>query len=76
MLRTIKKYLLTIVVTTIGIVGGYLYWRFIGCNSGSCPITANWYTSVIAGGLIGYLVGDSINDVLKKKKNKTKQIKS
>ncbi len=75
MLRIIKKYFLTITLTAIGIAGGYLYWRFIGCNSGSCPITSNWYTSIIAGGLIGYLVGDSIHDFLKKK-NKPKHIKN
>lgn len=37
----------------IGVSAGYAYWYFIGCNSGSCPITSNWYTSVLYGGVVG-----------------------
>lgn len=37
----------------IGVAAGYAYWHFIGCNSGSCPITSNWYTSVLYGGVVG-----------------------
>lgn len=37
----------------LGVAAGYAYWYFIGCNSGSCPITSNWYTSVIYGGIVG-----------------------
>lgn len=37
----------------IGVSAGYAYWYFIGCHSGSCPITGNWYTSVIYGGIVG-----------------------
>lgn len=50
-----------------GIVGGFLYWRIIGCNSGTCPITANWHTSSILGGIMGYLGGSSIQDIIRKK---------
>lgn len=65
-----KKYILSIAFSVVGVVAGFLYWRFIGCNSGTCPITSNWYTTVIAGGIIGYLIGDSIRDfILKKRKN-------
>ena len=38
--------------------GGYLYYYFVGCNSGTCPITSNPYISVIYGGVMGYLVFD------------------
>jgi hypothetical protein len=37
----------------LGGLGGYLYYFFIGCASGSCPITSNPYISIIYGGLIG-----------------------
>jgi hypothetical protein len=66
----LKKYGLTVIISVAGILGGYLYWRFVGCRSGTCAITANWYTSSIAGGVIGYLAGDSLNDFLKKRKNR------
>ncbi|WKZ69857.1 MAG: DUF6132 family protein [Melioribacteraceae bacterium] len=37
----------------IGSVLGYAYYYFIGCNTGSCPITSNPYTTTIYGALIG-----------------------
>jgi len=40
----------------IGSVSGYLYYYFIGCKSGSCPITSHSYSTVIVGGLMGYLI--------------------
>jgi hypothetical protein len=40
----------------IGGLGGYLYYYFIGCSSGSCPITSNPYLSIIIGGLLSFLL--------------------
>ena len=40
----------------IGGLGGYLYYYFIGCSSGSCPITSNPYLSIIIGGLFSFLL--------------------
>jgi len=42
----------------IGGLAGFLYFHFIGCNSGSCPITSNPYSSILVGGLMGYLIAD------------------
>jgi hypothetical protein len=39
-----------------GALGGYLLYRFIGCQSGACPITSNPYASVIYGIIVGLLV--------------------
>jgi hypothetical protein len=36
-----------------GGLGGFLYYYFVGCASGTCPITSNPYISIIWGGLIG-----------------------
>jgi hypothetical protein len=44
--------------TLLGFGGGYAYYYFIGCSSGSCPITSNPYISILWGGLMGYLLGD------------------
>ena len=41
----------------IGIIGGYLYWKYVGCISGTCPIQANWYSMVPYGLVFGILVG-------------------
>lgn len=40
----------------VGLLGGFVYWRFVGCNSGSCPITSSPFYSSIWGGLIGGLL--------------------
>jgi hypothetical protein len=39
-----------------GALLGFIYWRFVGCRTGSCLITASWHTSVLFGSLIGLLV--------------------
>jgi hypothetical protein len=41
--------------TVIGAGLGLAYWKFIGCTSGTCPLTSNWHTSTFFGGLIGFL---------------------
>ncbi|MDR4987903.1 MAG: hypothetical protein RG741_03575 [Bacteroidales bacterium] len=41
-----------------GILGGYAYYHFIGCQSGGCAITSNPYMSMLWGGIMGYLLPD------------------
>lgn len=43
----------------IGGVSGFLFYHFIGCNSGSCAITGNPYSSVITGSLLGFFITSS-----------------
>lgn len=52
--KMIKK-IKFIIPVTLGIIGGYLYYYFIGCQRG-CAITSNPYTSMIWGGIIGMLL--------------------
>jgi F0F1-type ATP synthase assembly protein I len=40
----------------IGGLAGFLYYQFVGCTKGSCPITSHPFNSVLVGGLMGYLV--------------------
>ena len=43
-----------------GSVAGFLYWYFIGCNTGSCPLTSNPYNTVILfGAMGGFMAWDS-----------------
>lgn len=52
----IKKHVLTLIGAGAGFIGGFLYWKFIGCSSGSCPITGNPFISTLWGGMIGGLL--------------------
>ena len=37
----------------IGAIGGFAYYYFIGCTSGSCPITSNPYLMTVYGMFFG-----------------------
>ena len=52
----------------VGGTGGFLYYYFIGCNSGTCPITRTPYGSILMGGLLGYLILSSIGTSSRKEK--------
>lgn len=66
------KYGLLLIIP--GIIVGYAYWKYVGCTSGTCPITSNWHTMVLFGGLIGYFIGDIIDDYFKKKNFKKDEL--
>ena len=53
-----KKIVILLTGIIIGLAGGFLYWKFVGCTSGSCAITSHWYSSVLFGGIFGYLIAD------------------
>jgi len=67
MTEFIKKYILKIIGVLAGSAGGFLYYYFVGCTSGTCPITSNPYISMVYGALLGYL----LMDMFKKKEHET-----
>ena len=40
----------------IGAVVGYAYHHFVGCRTGTCPITANWWASMAYGAALGAMI--------------------
>jgi Family of unknown function (DUF6132) len=56
MLVFIKKYRLTIIGIALGSIAGYLYWRNIGCSSGTCLITSKPVNATLYGALMGGLI--------------------
>jgi len=45
---------------------GYLVYKFIGCRSGSCPITSNPYISIAMGALFAVLfISEYIGKIVK-----------
>jgi len=69
-----KKFLLhkklQIIVAVLGALGGFVYWKFVGCESGSCAIKSVWYWSTLWGATVGYLLGDFLADIIKKREKK------
>ena len=47
---------LYIVGAAAGAVAGYLYWKFIGCTSGTCAITGKPVNSTIYFAVMGSLL--------------------
>ena len=66
------KHWLKIAGVAVGVLGGYLYDYFVGCVSGTCPITSNPYRMMIYGALIGYLLFDIFSKEGISKKNQEK----
>jgi Family of unknown function (DUF6132) len=66
MILFLKKHWLTISGITIGATAGYLYWRNIGCASGTCLITSKPVNASLYGALLGGLIFSMFNT------NKTK----
>lgn len=40
----------------VGAALGFAYHRLVGCRTGTCLITARWWTSTLYGALVGLLV--------------------
>ena len=47
---------LTIIGLFIGSVAGFLYYHYIGCASGTCPITSKPLNSTLYGAMMGGLL--------------------
>lgn len=63
------KHWLRITGVAVGVLGGYLYYYYVGCVSGTCPITSNPYRMMIYGALVGYLLFDIFSKDGSSKKN-------
>ncbi len=50
------KYRLEIAGLIIGAIAGWCYWYFVGCASGTCPITSKPLNSALYGSVVGVLV--------------------
>ena len=52
-----KKFIwLTLIGLTIGAIGGWMYYYFVGCHSGTCAITSNPVNSSVYGAVMGGLL--------------------
>ena len=44
-----------------GVLGYFVLHRIIGCSTGTCPITANPYISIVYGIIFGVLIAGNNN---------------
>jgi hypothetical protein len=51
-----KKNAITISGALLGSIAGFLYWKNVGCVSGTCYIQSNPYSMTLYGAFIGVIV--------------------
>lgn len=67
--KFVKENVLVIIGVIVGATGGYLYYHYVGCASGSCAITSKPINSTVYGAIMGGL----LLSLLKKEPIKTNQ---
>lgn len=60
MISIVKRNWAYLVGAAAGGVGGYFYWLYVGCSTGTCPITSSPIMSTIVGALMGSLLFSTI----------------
>ncbi|VDR35486.1 Uncharacterised protein [Alistipes sp. cv1] len=63
--RFLKREWPTLLGTAAGALGGWLYFIYVGCDSGSCPITSSPVMSAVWGAAVGGI----LFSMFRKKKN-------
>jgi hypothetical protein len=56
MKKWFKSYRLYVAGAATGAVAGYLYWKYIGCSSGTCAITSSARNSTLYFAAVGALI--------------------
>jgi hypothetical protein len=70
MINFFKNNILYIAGGLAGAVGGFLYWKFVGCSSGTCKITSSPINSSLYFGLMGSLAFGMFKTKSKENDNK------
>jgi hypothetical protein len=55
-----KTLIITIIGVCIGAIAGYLYYKYVGCITGTCVITSRPLNATLYGALIGGLLTSSL----------------
>lgn len=59
-MQIMKKWFLNNKLVTLGIIaggiGGFMYWKMVGCSTGTCLITSHWPNSTAYGAMMGGLL--------------------
>lgn len=55
-MKNLKKNKFIVLGAIVGAIGGYAYYHFIGCSSGTCAITSKPLNSSLYGAFMGGLL--------------------
>lgn len=55
-MNLVRKYKTELIGSSVGAIGGFLYYYFIGCANGTCMISSNPYVAVPYGALSGFFI--------------------
>jgi len=58
-MKFILKHKLALIGILVGAIGGYAYYHFVGCASGTCAITSKPLNSTMYGAVLGGLLFSS-----------------
>jgi hypothetical protein len=61
LISTIKSTWPEIIGLAVGAAGGFVYYKTVGCSTGTCPITSNPWMSILWGSITGYLLVSMFN---------------
>lgn len=51
--KLMRKWSIRILPVVLGALGGFIYYSYIGCVSGTCAITSNPWLSTAYGAMLG-----------------------
>jgi len=69
-MNILLKYKFTFIGVIVGAIGGYAYYHYVGCASGTCAITSKPLNSILYGAMMGALLFSSTKKTNQEKINK------
>ena len=64
-MKRLGKYQWGIIGAFVGAIAGFIYWKEVGCVTGTCPIKSNWQVMVPYSAVMGYLGADFLKEIKK-----------
>ena len=56
MKKWVRRNIFLLTGAFVGSIGGFVYWKLVGCNSGTCAITSSPRNSTLYFGVMGALL--------------------
>ena len=69
MTNWILKNKLLLIGMVAGAIAGFMYWKEVGCSTGTCLITSKWHNSTAYGAIMGGLLFSIFKKEKKEKEN-------